>query len=50
MTQTENCRSCHWNILTIEQMQTTKLCDICGKKHADEFHDKYDINKKEETK
>jgi len=46
MAHTENCLNCHWNILTLEQMQTTKLCDLCGKKgkeHAKEFHEKYDI-------
>ena len=46
MANVEKCFNCKWNILTIEQMQTTKLCDICGKsgkRHAEEFHEKYDI-------
>ena len=48
MVYTEFCQKCQAKILTIEQMNTTKLCEKCGDRHAKEFTDKYGIDKKEE--
>lgn len=41
------CKGDCGRILTIEQEKTTQLCEWCAKKHAQEFKDRFNLNKEE---
>lgn len=43
MSYTQFCKEGCGRVLTIQQMKTTGICDNCGRKHAADFHKKYDI-------
>ena len=46
------CPKCNGLILTIEQMENNLPCDRCqeeGRKHAEEFHKKYDIREEKDN-
>ncbi len=40
---------CSRRILTTEQMRENKLCEICQKEHASDFHKQFDLKKEEQN-